>query len=44
MKTLKFNKFDLNNELQHLASNLNMDLDIFEKIFRTNGVEFFKCY
>ena len=30
-KTLKFNKFDLENELQHLATNLNMGIDIFEK-------------
>ena len=38
-KTLKFNKFDLENELQHLASNLNMSLDIFEKTFESNGVK-----
>ena len=39
-KTLKFNKFDLENELQHLASNLNMSLDIFEKTFESNGIKF----
>ena len=39
-KTLKFNKFDLKNELQNLASNLNMSLDIFEKTFESNGVKF----
>jgi len=39
-KTLKFNKFDLESELQHLASNLNMSLDIFEKTFESNGVKF----
>ena len=39
-KTLKFNKFDLENELQHLASNLNMSIDIFEKTFESNGVKF----
>ena len=39
-KTLKFNKFDLENELQHLASNLNMSIDIFEKAFESNGVKF----
>ena len=39
-KTLKFNKFDLENELQHLASNLNMSIDIFEKVFESNGVKF----
>ena len=38
-KTLKFNKFDLKNELQHLASNLNMSLDIFEKTLESNGVK-----
>ena len=38
-KTLKFNKFDLENELQHLASNLNMSLDIFEKTLESNGVK-----
>ena len=39
-KTLKFNKFDLANELQHLASNLNMNIDNFEKTFESNGVKF----
>ena len=39
-KTLKFNKFDLDNELQHLASNLNMSIDNFEKAFESNGVKF----
>jgi len=39
-KTLKFNKFDLENELQHLATNLNMGIDIFEKVFESNGVKF----
>ena len=39
-KTIKFNKFDLKNELQHLASNLNMSLDIFEKTFESNGIKF----
>ena len=39
-KTLKFNKFDLESELQHLASNLNMNIDIFEKVFESNGVKF----
>ena len=38
-KTLKFNKFDLENELQHLASNLNMSLNIFEKTLESNGVK-----
>ena len=39
-KTLKFNKFDLDNELKDLASNLNMNLDIFEKTFESNGIKF----
>ena len=39
-KTLKFNKFDLENELQRFASNLNMSLDILKKTFESNGIKF----
>ena len=39
-KTLEFNRTDLNQELQSLADNLNMDLDLLKKTFEDNGINF----
>jgi len=37
---LKFNQADLNNELNLLASNINMNLDTLKNIFIANGINF----
>ena len=37
---LKFNQADLNNELNQLASNINMNLDTLKNIFIANGINF----
>ena len=37
---LKFNSLDLNNQLEKLARNLNMSLDIFKNTFNKNNVDF----
>ena len=39
-ETLKFNKADVNNELNRLASKANVDLDTLKNIFAANGIEF----
>ena len=36
----KFNKVDLNKELNQLALNINMDLDALKNIFETNKIDF----
>ena len=38
--TLEFNKNDLQNELNRLASNLNLDFETFKNIFINNGIDF----
>ena len=37
---LSYNQADLNKELKIMASNLNIDLKAFKKVFKTNGVDF----
>ena len=39
-ETLKFNKADVNSELNRLASKANVDLDTLKNIFAANGIEF----
>lgn len=39
-ETLEFSKADLQNQLNRLASNLNLDFETFKNIFINNGIDF----